>query len=125
MVDEAIAANPAAWDKFVGGEDKALGTLVGAIMENLPPARPTARPPPPSLRSTPPLAPEDFHKQIVRGRTIQRTKNVCKPRCSRFLVAKSCRNARKMLVEIFGLWGWVGAVGFVHTAFTNGGSPLD
>ena len=33
MVDEAIAANPAAWDKFVGGEDKALGALVGAIMK--------------------------------------------------------------------------------------------
>jgi aspartyl-tRNA(Asn)/glutamyl-tRNA(Gln) amidotransferase subunit B len=33
MVDEAIAANPAAWDKFVGGEDKALGALVGAVMK--------------------------------------------------------------------------------------------
>jgi aspartyl-tRNA(Asn)/glutamyl-tRNA(Gln) amidotransferase subunit B len=33
MVDEAIAAQPAAWEKFRGGEDKAMGALVGAIMK--------------------------------------------------------------------------------------------
>jgi aspartyl-tRNA(Asn)/glutamyl-tRNA(Gln) amidotransferase subunit B len=33
MVDEAIAAQPAAWDKYCGGEDKAVGALVGAIMK--------------------------------------------------------------------------------------------
>jgi aspartyl-tRNA(Asn)/glutamyl-tRNA(Gln) amidotransferase subunit B len=33
LVDEAIAANPAAWEKFAGGEDKALGALVGAVMK--------------------------------------------------------------------------------------------
>ena len=33
LVDDAIAANPAAWDKFVGGEDKAIGALVGAVMK--------------------------------------------------------------------------------------------
>ena len=33
LVDDAIAANPAAWDKFRGGEDKALGALVGAVMK--------------------------------------------------------------------------------------------
>jgi aspartyl-tRNA(Asn)/glutamyl-tRNA(Gln) amidotransferase subunit B len=29
MVDEAIAAQPAAWEKFRAGEDKAAGALVG------------------------------------------------------------------------------------------------
>ena len=33
LVDEAIAANPAVWAKFVGGEDKAMGALVGAVMK--------------------------------------------------------------------------------------------
>ena len=33
LVDDAIAANPAAWDKFVAGEDKAIGALVGAVMK--------------------------------------------------------------------------------------------
>ena len=33
LVDEAIAANTGAWDKFCGGEDKALGALVGAVMK--------------------------------------------------------------------------------------------
>ncbi len=33
MVDAAIAANPAAWEKFAGGEDKAIGALVGAVMK--------------------------------------------------------------------------------------------
>ena len=33
FVDEAIAANAGAWDKFRGGEDKALGALVGAVMK--------------------------------------------------------------------------------------------
>ena len=33
LVDEAIAANAGAWDKFVGGEDKAIGALVGAVMK--------------------------------------------------------------------------------------------
>jgi hypothetical protein len=34
------------------------------------------------------------------------------------------RERSKMLVEIFGLWGGC-EVRFVHTAFTNGGSPPD
>ncbi len=34
MVDEAIAAQPAAWEKFRAGEDKAMGALVGAIMKS-------------------------------------------------------------------------------------------
>jgi aspartyl-tRNA(Asn)/glutamyl-tRNA(Gln) amidotransferase subunit B len=33
LVDEAIAANASAWDKFRGGEDRALGALVGAVMK--------------------------------------------------------------------------------------------
>ena len=33
MVDEAIAANAAAWDNYRAGQDKALGALVGAIMK--------------------------------------------------------------------------------------------
>ena len=33
LVDEAIAANAGAWDKFRAGEDKALGALVGAVMK--------------------------------------------------------------------------------------------
>ncbi len=33
LVDDAIAANAGAWDKFVGGEDKAIGALVGAVMK--------------------------------------------------------------------------------------------
>jgi aspartyl-tRNA(Asn)/glutamyl-tRNA(Gln) amidotransferase subunit B len=33
LVDDAIAANQGAWDKFVAGEDKALGALVGAVMK--------------------------------------------------------------------------------------------
>ena len=34
LVDEAIAAQgPAAWAKFVAGEDKAIGALVGAVMK--------------------------------------------------------------------------------------------
>lgn len=33
MVDEAIAAQPAAWEKFCNGEDKAVGALVGAVMK--------------------------------------------------------------------------------------------
>ena len=33
LVDEAIAANPGAWEKFCAGEDKALGALVGAVMK--------------------------------------------------------------------------------------------
>ncbi|MEX2626159.1 MAG: Asp-tRNA(Asn)/Glu-tRNA(Gln) amidotransferase subunit GatB [Ilumatobacteraceae bacterium] len=33
MVDEAIAAQPAAWEKFRNGEDKAVGALVGAVMK--------------------------------------------------------------------------------------------
>lgn len=33
LVDQAIAAQPAAWDKFRAGEDKAMGALVGAIMK--------------------------------------------------------------------------------------------
>ncbi len=32
-VDEAIAADPAAWAKYVGGEEKAAGALVGRIMK--------------------------------------------------------------------------------------------
>ena len=31
LVDEAIAGQPGARDKFCGGEDKALGALVGAV----------------------------------------------------------------------------------------------
>ena len=34
MVDEAIAANAAAWAKYCGGEEKAMGALVGAIMKS-------------------------------------------------------------------------------------------
>ncbi len=33
MVDEAVAANPAAWQKYCDGEDKAMGALVGAVMK--------------------------------------------------------------------------------------------
>ena len=33
LVDEAIAANAGAWEKFRGGEDKALGALVGSVMK--------------------------------------------------------------------------------------------
>ncbi len=33
LVDDAIAANPAAWEKYRGGEDKAVGALVGAVMK--------------------------------------------------------------------------------------------
>jgi len=33
LVNEAIAANRGAWDKYVAGEDKAVGALVGAVMK--------------------------------------------------------------------------------------------
>ena len=33
LVDDAIAANAAAWQKFLAGEDKAIGALVGAVMK--------------------------------------------------------------------------------------------
>ncbi len=33
MVDDAIAAQPDAWDKFCAGEGKAMGALVGAVMK--------------------------------------------------------------------------------------------
>ncbi len=33
VVSAAIAANPAAWDTFCAGQDKALGALVGAVMK--------------------------------------------------------------------------------------------
>ena len=33
MVDEAIAAQPGAWAKYVAGEGKALGAIVGAVMK--------------------------------------------------------------------------------------------
>ncbi len=33
MVDEAIAAQPDAWDKFCSGEARAIGALVGAVMK--------------------------------------------------------------------------------------------
>jgi len=33
LVDEAIAAQPDAWEKFCGGEGKAMGALVGHIMK--------------------------------------------------------------------------------------------
>ena len=33
MVDDAIAAEPGAWQKYCNGEEKALGALVGAIMK--------------------------------------------------------------------------------------------
>ncbi len=33
MVDAAIAAQPDAWAKYCGGEGKALGALVGAVMK--------------------------------------------------------------------------------------------
>jgi aspartyl-tRNA(Asn)/glutamyl-tRNA(Gln) amidotransferase subunit B len=32
FVDDAIAANAAAWEKYRAGEDKAAGALVGAVM---------------------------------------------------------------------------------------------
>jgi aspartyl-tRNA(Asn)/glutamyl-tRNA(Gln) amidotransferase subunit B len=32
IVDEAIAAQPEAWEKYCAGEDKAIGALVGAVM---------------------------------------------------------------------------------------------
>jgi aspartyl-tRNA(Asn)/glutamyl-tRNA(Gln) amidotransferase subunit B len=34
MVDAAIAAQPDAWAKYCGGEEKAMGALVGAIMKS-------------------------------------------------------------------------------------------
>ena len=33
IVDEAIAAQPDAWEKYRAGEDKAAGALVGAVMK--------------------------------------------------------------------------------------------
>ena len=33
LVEDAIAANPAAWEKYRAGEDKAVGALVGAVMK--------------------------------------------------------------------------------------------
>jgi aspartyl-tRNA(Asn)/glutamyl-tRNA(Gln) amidotransferase subunit B len=33
LVDEAIAAQPAAWEKYLAGEEKAVGALVGAVMK--------------------------------------------------------------------------------------------
>ncbi|HEX4983002.1 MAG TPA: Asp-tRNA(Asn)/Glu-tRNA(Gln) amidotransferase subunit GatB, partial [Ilumatobacteraceae bacterium] len=33
LVDEAIAAQPDAWEKYRAGEDKAVGALVGAVMK--------------------------------------------------------------------------------------------
>ncbi len=33
MVDQAIADQPDAWEKFCAGEGKAMGALVGAIMK--------------------------------------------------------------------------------------------
>jgi aspartyl-tRNA(Asn)/glutamyl-tRNA(Gln) amidotransferase subunit B len=33
VVDETIAANPAIWDKLVGGDGKAMGALVGQVMK--------------------------------------------------------------------------------------------
>jgi aspartyl-tRNA(Asn)/glutamyl-tRNA(Gln) amidotransferase subunit B len=33
LVDDAIAGNPGAWEKYQSGEDKALGALVGAVMK--------------------------------------------------------------------------------------------
>ena len=33
LVDDAIRDNPAAWDKFNAGEEKAIGALVGAVMK--------------------------------------------------------------------------------------------
>ena len=33
LVDQAIADNAAAWAKFGGGEGKAMGALVGAVMK--------------------------------------------------------------------------------------------
>ncbi|WP_420453854.1 Asp-tRNA(Asn)/Glu-tRNA(Gln) amidotransferase subunit GatB [Ilumatobacter sp.] len=33
MVDDAIASNPDAWEKYRAGEDKAMGALVGAVMK--------------------------------------------------------------------------------------------
>ena len=44
LVDEAIAANPGAWAKYVAGEDKAIGALVGAVMKASA-VRPMAPPP--------------------------------------------------------------------------------
>ena len=32
-VDAAIAADPAAWAKFVGGDDKVAGAFVGPVMK--------------------------------------------------------------------------------------------
>ena len=33
MVDEAIAADPDAWAKYVNGEEKAAGAIVGKVMK--------------------------------------------------------------------------------------------
>jgi aspartyl-tRNA(Asn)/glutamyl-tRNA(Gln) amidotransferase subunit B len=33
LVDDAIAAQPEAWEKYRAGEDKAVGALVGAVMK--------------------------------------------------------------------------------------------
>ena len=32
-VDDAIAADPQAWEKYRAGEDKAMGALIGAVMK--------------------------------------------------------------------------------------------
>jgi aspartyl-tRNA(Asn)/glutamyl-tRNA(Gln) amidotransferase subunit B len=33
MVDDAIAAQPDAWAKYLAGEEKAVGAIVGAVMK--------------------------------------------------------------------------------------------
>ena len=33
LVDQAIGAQPTAWEKYCAGEDKAAGALVGAVMK--------------------------------------------------------------------------------------------
>ncbi len=32
-IDEAIAANPPVWERYLAGEDKMVGALVGAVMK--------------------------------------------------------------------------------------------
>ena len=39
VVDEAIAANPGAWEKFLAGDDKATGAFIGDVMK----ARPSGK----------------------------------------------------------------------------------
>ena len=109
-----------AWEKFVGGEDKALGALVGAVMKASK-GQADGKAATALLRARAGRLARDFHKQN-RARARFRAQ-IFAARCSRFLVAKSSATLENACGN---LWppGWVGG-GFVHAAFTNGGSPPD